>query len=171
MKKLFLLLAFLIMGLSTQVEAQRFAYVDTEYVLNQIPDYAEAQSQLDRITEQWQREIQNRYDEIDQLYRAYQAEEVILKGDVKKQREEEIINKERALKQFQKDKFGPNGELMKKKEELVKPIQDLVYQAVLKVVDRKGFDFIFDKSSGVSMLFANPEFDQSEAVLKELGVK
>lgn len=171
MKKLFLIIAFLTIGFSSQLDAQRFGYLDTEYILNQIPDYAEAQSQLDKITEQWQKEVQRKYDEIDNLYRAYQAEEVILKGEVKRQREDEIMNKEKALKQFQKEKFGPGGELFKKKEELVKPIQELVYQAVLKVVDRKGFDFIFDKSSGVSMLFANPEFDQSADVLRELGIK
>ena len=171
MKKFFVFIAFLFVGLSSSVNAQRFAYVDTEYVLNKIPDYAEAQNQLDRITEQWQKEVQTRYDEIDRLYRAYQAEEVILKGAAKQQREQEIMDKEKELKNFQKEKFGPGGELFKKKDELVKPIQELVYQAVLKVVDRKGFDFIFDKTSGVSMLFANPEFDQSNDVLRELGIK
>ena len=156
---------------STSIMAQRFAYVDTEYILSQIPDYAEAQTQLDKITEQWQNEIQKKYDNIDKMYRAYQAEEVILKGETKTQREEEIINAEKALKQYQKEKFGQGGELFKKKEELVRPIQDMVYQAILEVTERKGYDFVFDKSSGVSILYANPQYDESKNVLRELGIK
>lgn len=170
MKK-WITLTALVLFTTLNAFSQRFGYVDTEAILEQIPDYAEAQSQLDRLTKQWQDEVQRRYDQIDQLYRAYQAEEVILKGDTKIQREQEIIDKERELKEYQKSKFGPGGDLFKKKEELVKPIQDVVYEAVVKVSDRMGLDFIFDKSNGVAMLYANPQYDRSADVLRELGIR
>ena len=135
--------AFFAMGLFafTTAQAQRFAYVDTEYILSQLPDYKSAQKKLDEVSEVWQKEVDAKYAEIDKLYKNYKAEEVLLNGEQKKQRQDEIIAKEKAAKQFQQDKFGYEGELFKKREQLIKPIQDRVFDAIQTIAKRGRFGF------------------------------
>jgi outer membrane protein len=155
---------------SASALAQKFAYVDSEYILSQVPAYKSAQTQLNEISKQWQAEVDEKFAEIDKLYKQYQAEKVLLTKDMQTKRENEIIEKERAAKQFQNDKFGYEGELFKKRSELVKPIQDKVYEAINKVAKSNGLDFIFDKSGDMLMLVSNPKYDRSDEVLEELGV-
>lgn len=150
--------------------AQKFAYVDTEYILSQIPEYRSAQKQIDELAEKWQKEIDTKYAQIDKMYKDYKAEEVILNGEQKKQREADIIAKEKEVKKFQQDKFGYEGEMFKKRQELIKPIQDRVFEAIQKVAKESALDFIFDKSGDMVMLFSNARFDKSDEVLEELGI-
>ena len=164
-----LLLAFSAI-FSLQVSAQKFAYVDSEYILSQLPAYKSAQAELNEISKQWQEEIDAQFAEVDKMYKQYQAEKVIMTKDVQTKRENEIIEKERAAKKFQNDKFGYEGELFKKRAELVKPLQDKVYEAINKISKSNGLDFIFDKSGDMLMLVANSKYDRSGEVLEELGV-
>lgn len=162
------LLVILAFGLGP-VNAQKFGYVDTDYILNSIPEYKAAKSELDKLSADWQKEIELKYAEIDKLYKAYQAEQILLTDDMKKKRENEIVTKEAEAKDLQKAKFGVDGELFKKRMELIKPIQDKVYNAVKAVADKSGLAVIFDKNSDITILYANPKFDKSEAVLEHLG--
>jgi outer membrane protein len=155
---------------SSSVLAQKFAYVDSEYILSQMPAYKSAQTQLNEISKQWQSEVDEKFVEIDKLYKQYQAEKVLLTKDMQTKRENEIIEKERAAKKFQNDKFGYEGELFKKRSELVKPLQDKLYEAINKVAKGNGLDFIFDKSGDMLMLVSNSKYDRSDEVLEELGV-
>lgn len=164
------LLLGLIAVLSTQAYAQRFAYVDSDYILSQMPSYKSAQTQIDEQSKKWQEEIDNKFQAIDKLYKQYQAEKVLLTKDMQTKRENEIIEKEREAKKLQNDKFGYEGQLFKKREELIKPIQDKVYEAINKVAKNNGLDFIFDRSGDMLMLVSNPKYDRSDEVLEELGV-
>ena len=168
-KKLFVVL-FIVTITPLTNYAQKFAYVDTEYILSLLPEYKSAQKKLDELAEQWQKEIDKKYEEIDKMYKEYQAETVLLTADQQKQREEEIIVKEKEAKKFQQDKFGYEGELFKKRQELVKPIQDKIFEAIQKLAKDEGLDFIFDKSSDMTMLFSNAKYDKSDNVLTSLGV-
>lgn len=149
--------------------AQKIGYVDTDYILSNIPEYKAAQTEIDKISVDWQKEIEAKYAEIDKLYKIYQAESVLLTDDMKKKRENEIINKEKEVKELQKQRFGVDGELFNKRMELVKPIQDKVYNAVRQVAEKSGLAFIFDKAGQVSMLYSNSKYDKSEDVLNLLG--
>lgn len=149
--------------------AQKFAYVDSQYILSKIPEYKAAQDQLDQYSIQWQKEIEAKHSEIDQLYKAYEADEVLLTEEMKQKRQAEIEQKEQALKELQKQRFGVNGDLFKKRQELVKPIQDKVYDAVQTIAQRDNLAIIFDESSDFTMLYANPKYDKSDEVLKEMG--
>ena len=169
MKKLMMMLA-MVAFLSSTVLAQKIAYVDSEYILNKVPDYAEAQEKLNEYSENWQAEIEAEYKKIDGMYKAYQAEEVLLTDEMKNQREEEIINKEKEVKVMQQSKFGRDGELFRKREELIKPIQDLVYEAIQDLAKSRAYDIVLDKSGGLIMLFANPEYDKSDEVLRIMGL-
>lgn len=164
-------IAFIILFLTSfSLQAQRFAFVDTDYILNRIPDYTQAQQELDVVAENWRVEIDKKYAEIDKLYKKFQAEQYLLDENTKRIREDEIIAREREVKEFQKEKFGYEGELFKKRQELVKPIQDKVYNAIKDLSESRNYDFILDKSSsGSSMLYANPKYDKSDEILKELG--
>ena len=163
-----ILLVILFLGLRT-ASAQKFGYVDTDYILNSLPEYKAARDELDKLSTDWQKEIELKYAEIDKLYKAYQAEQILLTDDMKKKRETEIAAKENEAKDLQKAKFGVDGELFKKRMELIKPIQDKVYNAVKAVADKAGLAVIFDKNSDMSILYSNPKFDKSEAVLEHLG--
>jgi outer membrane protein len=157
--------------LSAQSGAAKFGYVDTDYILGQIPEYKAAQSELDKTSVQWQKEIDAKYAEVDKLYKAYQADAILLTDDMKKKRENEIINKEKEVKELQKQRFGVDGELYKKRQELVKPLQDKVYNAIKAVAEKNGLGFIMDKSGQVSLLYANSKYDKSDDVLVYLGYK
>ena len=150
---------------------QRFVYVDTDYILAAIPEYKKAQKQLDDISNDWRSEIDKRYKEIDELYRAYQSEQVILPEATKQQKQKEIEEKEKAVKEYQKEKFGYEGELFKKKQELIKPIQDKIYNEIQKMATEKSYDFVFDKSSSLTMLYANTKMDKSDDIIAALGFK
>jgi len=168
MKKVILSLIAII-SISTYSFAQKMGYVDTDYILSNIPEYKAAQAELDKISVDWQKEIEAKYAEIDKLYKIYQAESVLLTDDMKKKRENEIINKEKEVKDLQKQRFGVDGELFTKRMELVKPIQDKVYNAVKQVAEKSGLAFIFDKAGQVSLLYSNSKYDKSEDVLNLLG--
>ena len=149
--------------------SQKMGYVDTDYILSNIPEYKAAQAEMDKISVDWQKEIEAKYGEIDKLYKIYQAESVLLTDDMKKKRENEIINKEKEVKELQKQRFGVDGELFSKRMELVKPIQDKVYSAVKQVAERAGLAFIFDKAGQVALLYSNSKYDKSEDVLTFMG--
>jgi outer membrane protein len=152
-------------------EAQRYAIVDTKYILDKIPDYKEAQKSLDVVSEQWQREIDAKQTELDRMYRNFEAEQVMLSDELKKKREDELFMREKELRDLQRKRFGFEGDLFKKRQELVKPIQDKVYTAIQKIAANRQYDFILDKSEGITVIFADPKLDRSEDVLRELGVK
>jgi outer membrane protein len=151
--------------------AQKFGYVDTEYILNNIPEYKIAQEQLDELSVKWQKEIEEKFAAIDKMYKAYQAESVLLPEDMKRKRQDEIIAKEREAKELQKQRFGKDGDLYKKRQELVKPIQDKVYGAIEEMATSGNFAVIFDKSGSLSLIYTNPRFDKSDEVLEKLGYK
>ncbi|MFI5150366.1 MAG: OmpH family outer membrane protein [Bacteroidia bacterium] len=168
MKKLLFTLAIATLTVTGSI-AQKFAYVDSDYILGQIPKYKEAQSELDKISSQWQKEIEAKFQEVDKLYKNYQQEQVLLTDELKKKREAEIVTKEKEAKDLQKAKFGVDGELFKKRQELVKPIQDEIYNAVKKMAEQGNYAVIFDKSSDLTMLYTNPKYDESDKILEALG--
>ncbi|MDE3184888.1 MAG: OmpH family outer membrane protein [Bacteroidota bacterium] len=151
--------------------SQRYAVIDSKYILSKLPEYTEAQQKLDQFSKMWQQEIDQKSSELDKMYKDYDAEKVMLSDDLKKKREDEIYNKEKALRDLQRQRFGYQGDLFKKREELIKPIQDKVYNAIQKLAAAKLYDFILDKSDGITVIFADPKLDKSDDVLKELGVK
>jgi outer membrane protein len=170
MKRIILTISIIIVA-NVATFAQKFAYVDTEYILGQIPEYKAAQTELDKISVQWQKEIEAKYSEIDKMYKAYQAEQILLTEDMKKKREGDIVAKEKDAKDLQKQRFGVDGELFKKRQELVKPIQDKVYNAVKSIADKGTYSVVFDKASDLTMLYANAKLDKSDAVLEQMGYK
>ena len=151
--------------------AQRFVYVDSEYILKHIPEYNSAQKQLDALSEQWQKEVDTRFTEIEKLYKAYQADQVLLTDDMRKRRENEIVNKEKEAKEFQRKIFGFEGELFQQRARLIKPIQEKVAQAIQALAEVQQLDIVFDKSSEIMMLYANPRFDKSNDELTRMGYK
>jgi outer membrane protein len=151
--------------------AQKFAFVDTDYILTNIPSYKAAQEELDKTSETWEAEIATEYEEIEKMYKTYQSERVLLTDDMRKKREDEIMETERQVKELQAKYFGPDGELSKKREELVKPIQDAIYKAVKELSAEGSYAVIFDTASGASILYSNPRYDLSDEVLKKLGYK
>jgi outer membrane protein len=170
LKKFIGVLVFFLLVGSAKVSAQRFAYVDTDYIMDMLPDYKSAQRQLDLIAENWQKEAEAMKQEIDKMQKEYQAEEVLLTEELKKKKEAEIKAKEAELKDFMNKKFGYEGELFKKRQELVKPIQDKVFDACQKIAKQSALDFIFAKGGEVIMMYSNAKYDKSDEVLAELGV-
>jgi len=147
--------------------AQKFAHVDTEYILGKIPAYQQAQTKLDNYSKQWQQEVEAKFTELDEMYKKYQAEADILPEATKTKRENEIIAKEKEAKELQKKYFGNDGELAKKRQELIKPIQDNVYNALKSVATEAGYDYIFDKVTG-DIIYASEKYDESDVVLKKI---
>jgi len=167
--KIILLLTITLIAASS-MQAQRYAFIDTDYILEQIPAYQEAQAEIDAQAEKWQKQIQARYDEIEKMYTAYKAEQVLLTPDMKIVKEQEIIQKEKNAKDFQKQKFGVEGDLFKLRQELIKPIQEAVFEAVQKMAEQKSYAVIFDKAASSSaIIYASPKYDQSEEILQRLG--
>ncbi|CAN5200115.1 OmpH family outer membrane protein [soil metagenome] len=170
MKKLVTLVsAFLL--LSFVSIAQRYAVIDSKYILEKMPEYKESQTKLDQFSAQWQQEIEKKQADLDKMYKDYDAEQVMLSDDLKKKREDELFNREKEVRDLQKKRFGFEGDLFKKRQELIKPIQDRVYVAIQKLAVEKSYDFILDKSEGITVIFADPKLDKSDDVLKFLGVK
>jgi len=170
MKKIVYIIVILAFFGLNQTRAQRFAYIDTEYMLDMLPEYRSAQKQLDALSEQWEKELTEKQTEIDKLIRDFQAEMVLLTEELKKKREAEIKIKETELKDFRNKKFGYEGDLFKKRAELIKPIQDKVFEACQKIAKANALDFIFAKSTEMIMLYSNAKYDKSDEVLQELGV-
>jgi len=168
MKKLIMALSLLVAS-AFMTQAQKYAFVDTEYIMENIPEYAAAQDKLNDLSVEWQKEIEEKFAEIDKLYKSYQSESVLLPEDMKRKREEEIIQKEREAKELQKKRFGQEGDLFRKRQELVKPIQDKVYNAIEEIANTKGYAFVFDKAGNMTMLYASPRFDLSDEVLRKIG--
>ena len=170
MKKTGLIIGLLVLTTIITV-GQKYAFVDTEYIRKNIPAFTTAQEQLDKLSEQWEKEVADGYAVVEQLYKSYQNEAPLLSQDMKVKREEAIISKEQEMKELQNKYFGMEGELFKKREELVKPIQDEIIKAIKDIAVEGSYAVIFDSASGGNILFANPKFDISDQVLEKLGFK
>jgi outer membrane protein len=170
MKKvvLFLFAAVLTSG---SIQAQRYAVIDSKYILDKMPEYKDAQTKLDQFSALWQQEINQKQALMDKMVKDFEAEQIMLPDNLKKKREDEIFNKEKELRDLQRKRFGFEGDLFKKRQELIKPVQDKVYNAVQKLALEKQYDFILDKSEGITIIFADPKLDKSEDILKSLGIK
>ncbi len=151
--------------------AQKYACVDTDYILGNVPEYKQAQKELEDVSLQWQKEVEVKFQAVDKLYKAFQAEAVLLPADLKTQKENEIIAAEKEAKNLQKQRFGNNGDLAKKRSELIKPIQDRIYNAIEKVAQEKSYSVVFDKAGGATVLYVDSKTDISDLVLAELGYK
>ena len=165
------LFAFFFSFAALAADAQRYAIIDSKYILEKVPEYKEAQKKLDNFSELWQKEIDQRQTALDKMYKDYDAEQVMLTDVLKKKREDELFNKEKELRDLQKKRFGFEGDLFRKRQELIKPIQDRVYNAVQRLAVEKLYDFILDKSEGITVIFADPKLDKSDDVLRYMGVK
>lgn len=170
MKRIFLLIitACIISGTGF---AQKFAFVDSEYILDRIPSYKSALDQIDKISEEYQKEIEAMYTQVDQMYKNYQKEKVLLTEEQKTTKEDAIVSKEKEIKELQKKYFGADGAIYQKRQELVKPIQDEVYKAVKELAVEGGYAVIFDTASGAGILYENPKYNMSDDVLEKLGYK
>ena len=169
MKRIFLVAC--LVSLATFVQAQRYAIIDTKYILDKMPDYKLAQKNIDDVAANWQKEIDALQQELDKMYKDYEAEQVMLTEELRKKREDQLFVKEKTLRDLQRKRFGFEGDLFKRRQELIKPIQDKVYNAVQKLAVQRGYDFILDKSEGITVIFADPKLEKSEDVLRELGIK
>lgn len=167
-KNLFLLV---IMALFTMpLFGQKYAYIDSEYILGNMPDYVEAQAELDRLAAQWQREIESKFKSIDSMYKKFQVEAITLPEKMKKSREDAIIAAEKEAKDLQKRRFGKDGDLFKKREELVKPIQDKVFTAISSFAKDKGYAFVFDVAGSMTIVYADPKWDINDQIMQKLGI-
>lgn len=171
MKKLgYLVIAFLISLCATSAQAQRFGYIDSEFILQKMPAYSNAQAEAEKLAQAWQKEIEGMRAELEKLQKSYQAEEILLTPDMKVKRQEEINRKDAELREFQRKMFGFEGALFKRRQELIRPVQDELFEAIEKVVRKRGLNFMFDKSGDVVMLYTDPRHDYTEFVLEELGL-
>jgi outer membrane protein len=170
MKKLSLIIVLFVLASAMSI-AQKYAFVDTEYIRKNIPAFTTAQEQLDKLSQQWEKEVSDGYAIVEQMYKSYQSESVLLSLDMKAKREEAIITKEKEMKALQNKYFGMEGDLFKKREELVKPIQDEILKAIKEIAVEGSYAVIFDTAAGGNILFANPKFDLSDQVLEKLGYK
>lgn len=166
-----LLIALLAIGFAYSSPAQKYAIIDTKYILSKMPEYVDADKKLQQISDQWQKEIDDMQTQLNDMYKNYDAEQYMLSDDLKKKREDELFNKEKELRDLQKKRFGYEGDLFKERERIVKPIQDRVYNAVQKMAVAHGYDFVLDKSEGITVIFADPKLDRSDDILQQLGIK
>jgi outer membrane protein len=170
MKKLMVFAAFLLLA-SVTVSAQRYAIIDTKYILDKMPEYKDADKRLGQVSEVWQKEIDDKQGQLNQMYKNYDAEQFMLSDELKKKREDQLFNMEKDVRDLQKKRFGYEGDLFKERQKLVKPVQDKVYNAIQKMAVNRGYDFVLDKSEGITVIFADPKLDKSAEVLQELGIK
>jgi outer membrane protein len=168
--KQFCTFVFILLSIQFSANAQKFGYIDSEYVLSKMPEYASAQKQLDDLAADWRKEVQNLRIEVQGLYDALQAEEVLLTKEMKDERLASIKFKEQEVENFQSSIFGPNGTFFVRQQELTRPIHDKVYEAIETVCRKQRLDFLFDKSGEMVMLFTNPRHDYTDFVLEELGL-
>ncbi|MBO4874361.1 MAG: OmpH family outer membrane protein [Bacteroidales bacterium] len=169
MKRIILLAVAILFA--TFAFSQKYAYVDTEYILNNIPVYESAKTQLEDLTKEWKKEIDAKKASIDQMYQNYQSERILLTEELRAKREDEIMKKEQELKQLQQKYFGESGMLYKKREELIKPIQDDIYNAIKEIATEGNYAVIFDTANNLNMLYTDPRHDKSDEVLRKLGYK
>ncbi len=170
MKSAFFSLLIMLVALGT-TSAQRFAIVDVAKIMDNMEEYTAAQKQLDQIAAKWRQEISEQYDEVRSLYNKYQAEQVLLSDDERKAKEEEITAKEKEVMDLQKQRFGQDGDLFRKRQELVQPIQDRVQAAISEYADQKGYDAILDKSINVGILYVSDDIDKTKQIMAKLGIK
>jgi outer membrane protein len=169
--KRFAILITLVLATTFAAVGQRFAYIDSEYIMENIPEYKAAELEIERISIEWQTELEEKFAEIEQLFRAYQAEAPLLPEEIRRQREESIVTLEQNAKELQMQRFGRDGELFQKRQELMQPIQDRIFDAVQEIATRGNYAVIFDKSGGVTMLFTDVRYDLSDEVLQRLGYR
>ena len=162
---------FLFLGAGVLGFSQRYAIIDTKFILDKMPEYKTAQKQLDDVAATWQKEIDRMQQDLDKMYKDFEAEQVMLSEELRKKREDQLFVKEKALRDLQRKRFGFEGDLFKRRGELIKPVQDKVYNAVQRLAAQRGYDFILDKSEGITVIFADPKLEKSDDVLRELGVK
>jgi outer membrane protein len=167
MKKFLLLIGFVAVSLG--VSAQKYSYVDTDYILKNIPEYTSAKSELNSISIKWQKEIEAKIAEVDKMYNDLQVEKILLTEDLRIKREEEIIKKEREVKDLQMKRFGADGDLFKKQQELIKPIQDKVYNAIMELAESKGIGMVFDKAGSTTVIYSQAKYNISDDVLRQMG--
>jgi outer membrane protein len=170
MKRIIFITAIMFLSMAATF-AQKYAFVDSDYIRKNIPAFTAAQDQLDKLSKQWEKEVADGYAVVEQMYKSYQSESVLLSQDMKTKREEAIVNKEKEMKDLQNKYFGMQGELYKKREELVKPIQDEILKAIKEIAVDGSYAVIFDTAAGGNILFANPKYDISDQVLEKLGYK
>ena len=171
MFKHFLIFFTLVLATIGAVSGQRYAIIDSKYILDKMPEYTEAQARLDQFAQVWQQEIDQKQTAINTMVKDFESEQLLLPDNLKKKREDEIFNKEKELRDLQKKRFGFEGDLFKKRQELIKPVQDKLYNAIQKLALEKQYDFILDKSEGITVIFADPKLDKSDEILKSLGIK
>lgn len=164
-------LIVLVAALSLSSQAQKFGYVDTQYILSKMEEYTAAKQEIDQLSQKWQKELETMYANIEKMYKDYQAEEVLLPDDIKKQRQEDIMAAERKAKEYKEKKFGYDGELYKVQDEKIKPIQDKVYNAVEKVAQERKLDIILDKAANSGILYTTAAFDRTDDVIIKLGIQ
>jgi outer membrane protein len=168
MQKIVLLISFVLISICSF--AQRYAIIDTKYILDKLPEYKEADKKMQLLGEQWQKEIDGKQQVLDKMYREYDAEQIMLTEELKKKRETELFNREKEVRDLQKKRFGYEGDIFKERQKIIKPIQDKVYNAIQKLAIAKSYDFVLDKSEGITVIFADPKLDKSNEVLRELGI-
>jgi len=168
--KVFFVLVISILTAFSSNAQTKYAIINTKYILDKIPEYKEADKKLKALGDQWQQEIDQKQMTLDKMYKNYEAEQFMLSDDLKKKREDELFVKEKELRDLQKKRFGYEGDLFKERQKMVKPIQDKVYNVVQKLATARGYDFILDKSEGITIIFADPKLDKSDDILKELGI-
>lgn len=170
MKKLLFSLLFIVAATTVVNAQQHYCIIDSKYMLDKMSDYKDAQNKLDGLSKAWQEEIDKMMGEVDKMYKSYQAEKPMLSDEMRRRREDEIVSKEKAAKDLQKQRFGYEGDLFKKRQEFIKPVQDRLYNAVQKMASSKGFDLVLDKAGGITLFYADPKLDKSDEVLKILGI-
>ena len=167
--RVFFVMAFLFLGIA--IHAQKFAYVDSKYILSHMPEYVAAQKQINELSSEWQAQVEQKYTAIEQLEKSFQAEKILLTEEMKKKREADINERREEAKQYQKSKFGVEGDLFKKREELVAPIQEQIFQAIEDIASQSQYMVVFDKANHSNLLYTNPKHDISDKVLKKMGLK
>lgn len=167
MKKVLLLIGFVFATMA--LSAQKYSYVDTDYILNSIPEYTGAKKELSSISVKWQKEIETKIAEVDKMYNDFQVEKILLTEDLRIKREEEIIKKEKEVKDLQMKRFGVDGDLFKKQQELIKPIQDKVYNAIMELAESKGIGMVFDKAGSTTVIYSQAKYNISDDVIRQMG--
>lgn len=169
--KRIVIVSILMLVITITASSQRFAYIDTHYIMDYIPEYQAAQMELEQLTTDWQKELEAKFEKIDELRKQYQAESIILPEEIKREREKEINELEKEAKQLQMQRFGQGGDLSQKRQELIQPIQDKIYEAVEEIASRGNYAVIFDKSGEANMIYTDMRYDLSDDVLQHLGYR
>jgi len=161
----------ILIGLANVASAQRYAYVDTQYILESVPEYAKAQEELNKLSEQWVKEVEDRFNQVQTKRNEFEAEKILLPEEIKRQRLKEINKLETEAKELQKLRFGVGGDLFSQREQLIKPIQDQIFNAIQGIASERNFAFVFDKANQSNLLYADSKYDISDQVLRKMGIK